>query len=278
MDFACLPRKLIVELDGGQHAKQKTYDEKRDTFLKYKGFRILRFWNNEVFENCFGVLESIYNALHHHPPLEGGSKNASLSGRGSPPPHKPSPDGSVSATPPRGGSDFHGEAMKDEFRDNTPQGGSEWTPERARAYLDSMDDDIMALFPDSFEDSELGKIPKGWEVGVVSQLAERIQNGGTPKRSKLRYWERGEIPWLTSGEVRQSFILGTQDFISKDGLAKSSAKMVPPRSILVALYGATAGQVSMNYRSLSTNQAVSTVIPSTGEQVFLFGKSQVGSV
>ena len=157
VDFACLPRKLIVELDGGQHAKQKAYDKKRDTFLKDKGYRILRFWNNEIFENCFGILESIYAALHHHPPLEGGSKDASLSGRGSPPPHQPSPAGSVSATPPRGGSDFHGEAMKDEFRGNTPQGGSEWTPERARAYLDSMDDDIMALFPDSFEDSRVGK-------------------------------------------------------------------------------------------------------------------------
>ena len=115
------------------------------------------------------ILESIYTALHHHPPLEGGSKDASLSGRGSPPPHQPSPAGSVSATPPRGGSDFHGEAMKDEFRGNTPQGGSEWTPERTCAYLDRMDDDIMALFPDSFEDSELGKIPKGWEVKTLGE-------------------------------------------------------------------------------------------------------------
>ena len=180
VDFACLPRKLIVELDGGQHAKQKAYDKKRDTFLKDKGYRILRFWNNEVFENCFGVLESIYNALLHHPPLEGGSKDASLSGRGSPPPHKPSPAGSVSATPPRGGSDFHGEAMKDEFRGNTPQGGSEWTPERARAYLDNMDDDIMALFPDSFEDSELGNIPKGWEVKTIGDIATSPRRGISP--------------------------------------------------------------------------------------------------
>ena len=189
VDFACLPRKLIVELDGGQHASQQAYDEKRDTFLKDKGFRILRFWNNEVFENCFGVLESIYNALHHHPPLEGGSKDASLSGRGSPPPHQPSPAGSLSATPPRGGSDFHGEAMKDEFRGNTPQGGSEWTPERTRAYLDSMDDDIMALFPDSFEDSELGKIPKGWEVMPIEDIAE-VSSG---KRPGAKYSETSPI-------------------------------------------------------------------------------------
>ena len=128
--------------------------------------------------------------------------------------------------------------------------------------------DVADLFPDRLVDSELGEIPEGWEVGTVSQLTERIQNGGTPKRSNATYWERGEIPWLTSGEIRQSFVLETQNFISEEGLAKSSAKMVPARSILVALYGATAGQVSMNYRPLSTNQAVSAVIPSTGNRYF----------
>ena len=152
------------------------------------------------------------------------------------------------------------------------QGGSDWSVERARAYLDRMDPNIAALFPDSFVDSELGPIPERWEVGTVSQLAERIQNGGTPKRSEPTYWERGEIPWLTSSEVRQSFVLEAQNFISEEGLAKSSAKMVPARSILVALYGATAGQVSMNYRTLSTNQAISAVIPSTGNRYFCLAR------
>ena len=128
--------------------------------------------------------------------------------------------------------------------------------------------ELWDLFPDRLVDSELGEIPEGWEVSTVSQLSERIYNGGTPKRSEPRYWEGGEIPWLTSGEVRQSFILKTENFISEEGLAKSSAKMVPERSILVALYGATAGQVSMNYRTLSTNQAVSAIIPSGGSRYF----------
>ena len=212
VDFACMPRKLIVELDGGQHAKQEAYDEKRDTFLQDKGYRILRFWNNEVFENCFGVLESIYNALHHHPPLEGGSKDASLSERGSPPPHQPSPAGSVSATPPRGGSDFHGEAMKDEFRGNTPQGGSEWTPERTRAYLDGMDDDIMSLFPDSFEDSELGKIPKGWEVKSLGDVVE-LAYGKALKADNRRggnvpvFGSNGQIGWHDEKLVERSGIV-----------------------------------------------------------------------
>ena len=139
---------------------------------------------------------------------------------------------------------------------------------------------LANLFPDRLVDSELGEIPEGWEIGTVGELAERIQNGGTPKRSEPTYWERREIPWLTSAEVRQSFVLETQNFITRLGLAKSSAKMVPARSILVALYGATAGQVSMNIRPLSTNQAVSAIIPSDGNRYFclLSLKSQVADL
>ena len=184
VDFACLSRNLIIELDGGQHAKQKACDEKRDTFLKDKGYRILRFGNNEVFENCFGVLESIYNALHQHTPLEGEAKDANLSGSESPPPPQPSPDGSASATP--------------------PPGGSEWTPERARAYLDSMDDAIMTLFPDSFEDSELGKIPKGWKVMPTEDIAE-VSSGKRPGAKYSETSPKAKVP-LWGGNGPMAFV------------------------------------------------------------------------
>ena len=161
-DFACLSEKLLIELDGGQHAEQTASDNRRDRFLQEKGYRVLRFWNHEVFENCFGVLESIYAALPHHPPLDGGSKDNSLSGRGSPPPPQPAPNGLASATPPPGGSD--------------------WSVERARAYLDGMDPGIAALFPDRFVDSELGEIPEGWEIKALGELAE-VTSG---KRPRLR--------------------------------------------------------------------------------------------
>ena len=259
VDFACMPRKLIVELDGGQHAKQEAYDEKRDTFLQDKGYRILRFWNNEVFENCFGVLESIYNALHHHPPLEGGSKDASLSGRGSPPPHQPSPAGSVSATPPRGGSDFHGEAMKDEFRGNTPQGGSEWTPERTRAYLDSMDDDIMALFPDSFEDSELGKIPKGWEVKTLEENGTII-TGKTPSTRNPNFYG-DDVPLLKIPDMHgKIYVVKTSTMLSIKGASSQPTKSLPSGSVSVSCI-ASPGLVVLNHQETHTNQQINSIIP-----------------
>ena len=68
VDFACMSRKLVIELDGGQHAERHAYDETRDDYLRGKGYRILRFWNNEVFQNCMDVLEAVYQALVSPPP------------------------------------------------------------------------------------------------------------------------------------------------------------------------------------------------------------------
>jgi very-short-patch-repair endonuclease len=59
VDFACLELKLIIELDGGQHANQKDYDDQRSLFLEKQGFKVIRFWNNDVIQNTDGVLEVI---------------------------------------------------------------------------------------------------------------------------------------------------------------------------------------------------------------------------
>jgi crossover junction endodeoxyribonuclease RuvC len=63
VDFCCPQRKLIIELDGGQHMESSAYDERRTRILAQDGFRVLRFWNSDVVENLDGVLESIMQAL-----------------------------------------------------------------------------------------------------------------------------------------------------------------------------------------------------------------------
>ena len=70
LDFVCLPVGLIVEVDGGQHAEQAVYDAKRTAYLVSAGFRVLRFWNNQVMNELDGVVETIRAAITHpHPNL-----------------------------------------------------------------------------------------------------------------------------------------------------------------------------------------------------------------
>ena len=59
VDFVCFDAKLIIEVDGGQHGDQIEYDEARTTYLETRGYRVLRFWNNEVLEHTESVLEHI---------------------------------------------------------------------------------------------------------------------------------------------------------------------------------------------------------------------------
>jgi very-short-patch-repair endonuclease len=67
-DFACLEAKLVIELDGGQHVDATEYDQRRTELMKAEGFRVLRFWNNEVLAQTEAVLETILRALQHEDP------------------------------------------------------------------------------------------------------------------------------------------------------------------------------------------------------------------
>ena len=80
-DFVCLKRKLIIELDGSQHAlpEEILRDRQRDAWLEIEGYTVVRFWDNEVLTNTNGVLEAIRERLYktpspQSPPLNGGEK------------------------------------------------------------------------------------------------------------------------------------------------------------------------------------------------------------
>ena len=69
VDFVCFENRIIIEVDGGQHAAGNKKDRERDTYLKQYGFKVLRFWNNEVLQNINGVLAVIReNCLSLNPP------------------------------------------------------------------------------------------------------------------------------------------------------------------------------------------------------------------
>ena len=63
-DFICLEAKLVVELDGSQHAETTDYDARRDHFIRSHGFRVLRFWHGHVTADMEAVLDTIFAALH----------------------------------------------------------------------------------------------------------------------------------------------------------------------------------------------------------------------
>ena len=78
VDFVCLRHRLIVEADGGHHSQSKS-DERRDSYLKAHGFRVLRFWNNDIFNNDEGVvtriLDELQSPLPSPSPAEGRGAN-----------------------------------------------------------------------------------------------------------------------------------------------------------------------------------------------------------
>jgi very-short-patch-repair endonuclease len=67
VDFVCLEKRLIIELDGGQHAERKDYDSKRDAWLRDQGFIVFRFWNHNVLQNIESVADRIYQTVKNTP-------------------------------------------------------------------------------------------------------------------------------------------------------------------------------------------------------------------
>ena len=63
VDFACLEKRLLIELDGSQHFDNETYDMERTSWLNAHGFKVLRFWNNDVLQQTTSVMEVIIQAL-----------------------------------------------------------------------------------------------------------------------------------------------------------------------------------------------------------------------
>jgi type I restriction enzyme, S subunit len=86
-------------------------------------------------------------------------------------------------------------------------------------------------------------------------------SGGTPNRQNREYYENGTVPWIKSGELNSKVIKNTEEYITKEGLKNSSAKLVKPDTLLLALYGATAGVVAISKIEAAINQAILAIIP-----------------
>jgi len=127
-----------------------------------------------------------------------------------------------------------------------------------------------SLFKSWFVDAMLAGLAKNWRIGKLRDCCERVENGGTPSRNVPDYWRPHEVPWLTSGEVRQKIVVATGNFISRAGLENSSAKLWQKETTVVALYGATAGQVTLLGSEMCSNQACCALIPKSGWRFYVY--------
>jgi type I restriction enzyme S subunit len=98
-----------------------------------------------------------------------------------------------------------------------------------------------------------------WVKDKIGNVADSFA-GGTPSRSRPDYFN-GEIPWISSSEVNLPYIEDTKEKITELGLENSNAKWIPKNSVLVAMYGATAGVVSKLLINATSNQAVLALVP-----------------
>ncbi|MFN7896011.1 MAG: restriction endonuclease subunit S [Cyanobacteriota bacterium] len=101
---------------------------------------------------------------------------------------------------------------------------------------------------------------QGWTWKPLGEVC-KTGSGGTPVSLRKEFYEGGTIPWLVSGEVAQGNVLEAKNFISAAGLENSAAKLFPRDTVLVAMYGATAGQVGILRFEAATNQAVCGILP-----------------
>ena len=99
-----------------------------------------------------------------------------------------------------------------------------------------------------------------YELVALGKVCETT-SGGTPLKAKVEYYKEGTVPWLRSGEVAQGLVKKSELFITEEGLKNSSAKLFPIDTVLIAMYGATAGQVGLLKFESTTNQAICGVLP-----------------
>lgn len=115
--------------------------------------------------------------------------------------------------------------------------------------------------------SELYQLPDGWEWKKLEDLA-KFQSGGTPSRSNKSYWDNGNIHWVKISDINDNmYVSDTKEFITKDGLDNSSAKLFPKGTILYTIF-ATIGKIGILNIEATTNQAISGIQPKDNVDLF----------
>ena len=113
-------------------------------------------------------------------------------------------------------------------------------------------------------DSEIEEIksslPINQKMITIKEFCMNTKSGSTPSRTEIDYWKNGNIPWLKSGEVHNNVTIETEEYITKKATEETSAKLLPENTVLMAMYGVTAGEVGYLGIEATTNQAICGMI------------------
>ncbi|WP_449468217.1 restriction endonuclease subunit S [Stenotrophomonas humi] len=112
--------------------------------------------------------------------------------------------------------------------------------------------------------------PADWEIKSVADVCQRITSGGTPSRRESVFYDGGVWPWVKTQELQDGWIDDTDEHITEAAVAASSAKVLPANTILLAMYGATVGQLGILRRSMTCNQACCALIADPDKADFRF--------
>jgi len=102
--------------------------------------------------------------------------------------------------------------------------------------------------------------PSEWSIATIDEVCERVTSGGTPSRSNAGYFAGGKWCWVKTQELQDAWIDDTEEKITDEAIANSSAKVLPTNTVLMALYGATVGQLGLVRRPMTCNQACCAMI------------------
>lgn len=127
-----------------------------------------------------------------------------------------------------------------------------------RAQLRELDTLAQSIFYTMFGDPITND--KGWQTKKLGEVFDTT-SGGTPSKKHAEYYDNGTIPWLRSGEIDKTFISSTELYITEQGVKNSSAKWFPVNTVVIAMYGATVGQVGVLKNAMTTNQAICGIFP-----------------
>ena len=134
-------------------------------------------------------------------------------------------------------------------------------------------------FPGHENTKIIDGVPEGWEYRKIGDVYKTVL-GGTPSRAKSNYWG-GDIPWINSGEINKLRIIQASEMITQEGYDNSSTKLMPVHTTILAITGATLGQVSYTEIETCANQSVVGIIDETNqtnEYLYLYINDNILSI